>query len=177
MPERIPNAAAKTVVFRAISSTDHFTPTTGKTIAITISKNGGAFGNLNAGATNATEMTSGFYKFTLDTTDTGTDGPLAWRGAGTGIDDTGDVFEVVNSTNAGFTALPNEIADAILARNVSGGSSTGRTVKQALHVLRNKVTVSGGTMTVYDTDDASSSWTASVTGTEGADPITTIDPA
>lgn len=71
----------------------------------------------------------------------------------------------------------NEIADALLARNVSGGSSTGRTVKQALHVLRNKVAVSGGTMTVYDVDDASSSWTASVTTTEGANPITAVDPA
>jgi hypothetical protein len=71
----------------------------------------------------------------------------------------------------------NEIADALLARNVSGGSSTGRTVKQALHVLRNKVAISAGTMTVYDTDDASSSWTAAVTGTAGADPVTTVDPA
>lgn len=73
------------------------------------------------------------------------------------------------------TAVEN--ADALLARNVSGGSSAGRTVKQALHAIRNKVVVSGGTMTVYDTDDASSSWTAAVTGTPGADPITTVDPA
>jgi hypothetical protein len=73
------------------------------------------------------------------------------------------------------TAVEN--ADALLARNVSGGSSTGRTVKQALHVLRNKVAIADGTLTVYDTDDASASWTAAVTGTSGADPITTVDPA
>lgn len=71
----------------------------------------------------------------------------------------------------------NEIADAILARNIAGGSSAGRTVKQALYFLRNKWTVSGGTLTVYQTDDATSEWTASVTGTAGADPITTNDPA
>ena len=107
MPERIPASTSKLVVFRAIASADHYTPTTGKTIAITISKNGAtSFSNPNAGATNATEMASGFYKFTLDTTDTNTNGPLAWRGAGTGVDDVGDVFQVVNATNGGFTSLP-----------------------------------------------------------------------
>jgi len=73
------------------------------------------------------------------------------------------------------TAVQN--ADALLGRNVSGGSSTGRTVSQALHFLRNKWTVSGGTLTVYDTDDTTSSWTATVTGTAGADPVTGSDPA
>lgn len=91
---RIPQSVAITIVFRAISSSDHFTPATGKTIAMTISKNGGAFGNPNAGALNATELSSGFYKFALDATDTGTNGPLAWRGAGTGVDDAGDVHYV-----------------------------------------------------------------------------------
>jgi hypothetical protein len=75
------------------------------------------------------------------------------------------------------TDAAEEIADAILGRNVAGGSNTGRLVKEALYPLRNKVVVSGGTMTVYQTDDSTSSWTASVSGTSGADPITTIDPA
>lgn len=65
MAERIPQSVAYLVVFRAFLSSDGKTPATGKTIAMTISKNGGAFGNLAAGATNATEITSGFYKFTL----------------------------------------------------------------------------------------------------------------
>ena len=72
------------------------------------------------------------------------------------------------------TAVQN--ADALLGRNVSGGSSAGRTVKQALHFLRNKWVVAAGTLTVYDTDDSTSSWTATVTGTAGADPITGNDP-
>lgn len=112
MAERIPNAVAKLVVFRAILASDHVTPATGKTIAITISKNGGAFGNPNVGALNATEISSGFYKFTLDTTDTGTNGPVAWRGAVATIDDVGDVVEVVNATNAGFTGVPAVVAGA-----------------------------------------------------------------
>lgn len=110
------------------------------------------------------------------------------------IVDTEDLQAQIGTDGAGLTALPwnsawdaevqsecadaaNDIADALLARNVSGGSSSGRTVKQALHALRNRVVVSSGTMTVYDTDDSSSSWTASVVGTAGADPITSIDPA
>lgn len=73
------------------------------------------------------------------------------------------------------TAVEN--ADALLGRNVSGGSSSGRTVKQAFHFIRNKWVVAAGTLTVYDTDDSTSSWTSSVTGTAGADPITGNDPA
>jgi len=87
-------STALVVVFRAYLASDHVTPATGKTIAITISKNGGAFGNPNAGATNATEMSSGFYKVTLDTTDTGTAGPLAVRGAVATVDDVGAIFYV-----------------------------------------------------------------------------------
>jgi hypothetical protein len=72
------------------------------------------------------------------------------------------------------TAVQN--ADALLGRNVSGGSSTGRTVKQALHVLRNRSAVAAGTLTVFDTDDTTSSWTATVSSDATADPITGIDP-
>lgn len=83
------------------------------------------------------------------------------------------------SDKTGYALTSGErdsVADALLARNVSGGSSTGRTVKQALHFLRNKWTVSAGTLTVYDTDDTTSSWTGAVTGTAGADPVTASDP-
>lgn len=73
------------------------------------------------------------------------------------------------------TAVQN--ADALLGRNVSGGSSSGRTVKQAFHFIRNRWVVAAGTLSVYDTDDTTSSWTAAVTGTAGADPVTGSDPA
>lgn len=137
MPERIPQSVAKLVVLRAYLASDHVTPATGKTIAITISKNGGAFGNPNAGATNATEISSGFYKFTLDTADTGTKGPVAWRGAVATIDDTGDAYEVVNATNAGFTALPDVASGSPGAALVDGtgtaaiSNSSGKVLLQA----------------------------------------------
>lgn len=76
------------------------------------------------------------------------------------------------------SAAAEKIADALLGRNVSGGGNTGRTVKQALHVLRNKVSINSATnvMTVCDTDDSTTSWTATTTATSGASPVTTIDP-
>ena len=81
------------IVFKMFA-TGTSTEATGKTVAITISKAGAAFGNPNAGATNATEISSGWYKVTLDTTDTGTLGLLSIRGAATGCDDYGDRFFV-----------------------------------------------------------------------------------
>jgi hypothetical protein len=92
------------------------------------------------------------------------------------------VTVTTNNDKTGYslaTAPPTAVenADALLSRNVAGGSSTGRLVKEALYALRNKVVVSGGNaMTVYATDDTNAAWTASVTTTAG-NPITTIDPA
>jgi hypothetical protein len=74
------------------------------------------------------------------------------------------------------TDAGQEIADALLGRNVAGGSSTGRLVKEALYLLRNKAAIAAGTLTVYGTDDITSAWTATVTTTAG-NPISTIDPA
>jgi len=50
-------------------------------------------------------------------------------------------------------------------------------VKEALHFLRNKWSVSGGTLTVKDTDDTTTSWTATVTSDAAADPIIGNDPS
>lgn len=68
-------------------------------------------------------------------------------------------------------------ADALLGRNILGGSSSGRLVKEALATLRNKVAVVGTTLTVYSTDDTTPMYTATVTDAPGADPISAIDPA
>jgi hypothetical protein len=69
----------------------------------------------------------------------------------------------------------NEIADALLNRNIGGGSSTGRLVKEALYALRNKSEIVGTTLNVYDEGDALS-WTAAVASSASADPVTGIDP-
>ena len=78
------------------------------------------------------------------------------------------------------TDAGSEIADAILDRDMAtgtdSGSTTVRTVRQALRFLRNKWGVSAGTLTVYKEDDSTSSWTGAVTSDAAADPIIGNDP-
>lgn len=120
MAERIPQSTSYLMVFKAFLTATGL-EATGKTIAITISKNGAtSFSNPNAGATNATEMASGWYKVTLDTTDTGTVGPLAVRGAVSGILDVGVLLDVVKATNFGMTALPDTAATTNASLLTSG---------------------------------------------------------
>jgi hypothetical protein len=128
-----------------------------------------------------TERGDGWYSLAMTTSHTDPLGDLVLRATASGADPI-DLREQVFAALPGdsvtlTTAERGDIADKILGRNVSGGSDTGRTVKQALHFLRNKWTVSSSTLTVYDTDDTTSSWTATVASTPGADPITGNDPA
>lgn len=157
MAERIPQSTSYLVVFRAYLASDGATLATGKTIAITISKNGAtSFSNPNAGATNATEMASGFYKFTLDTTDTGTLGPLTWRGAQADINDAGDVLSVVKATNAGFSALPDAAAEASggLYTRGTGAGQLSQTANGELGVATLTKTLTTYTGNTVQTGDA-----------------------
>jgi hypothetical protein len=74
------------------------------------------------------------------------------------------------------TATQN--ADALLTRDwtqITGAAA--RSVLNALRFLRNKWSISGGTLTVTEEDDTATAWTAALTGTSGADPITAVDPS
>lgn len=102
---RLAQSTSYVVMLKVYLSSDHVTAATGKTVAVTISKNGGAFGNPNAGATNATEVASGWYKVTLDTTDTNTLADLVVRGTATACDDTEQVMQVISATTGGATNL------------------------------------------------------------------------
>jgi len=55
--------------------------------------------------------------------------------------------------------------------------TNARTPLNALRLLRNKHSVASGVLTVYEEDDSTAAWTASVTSTASANPITAIDPA
>ena len=110
---RLPQSTSRVVMLKVFLTSDHVTAATGKTVAITISKNGGAFGNPNAGATNATEVSNGWYKVTLDTTDTNTIGDLVVRGTATACDDSEQVMEVVSATTGGASNL--DVASSTLA--------------------------------------------------------------
>lgn len=72
----------------------------------------------------------------------------------------------------------NLIADAILKRDLSAVvGASARSLLNAVRALRNRVTVSSGTMTVYAEDDSTTAWTAAVTENASANPVTGIDPA
>lgn len=110
--------------------------------------------------------------------------------AGTGV----KIYLDANSITAGVIAnnaidaaavaadADEAIADAILNRNLAGGgngtgATTDRTVRSALRALRNRSGISGTTLTVYQEDDAATAWTATVSTSAGANPVTGIDPA
>lgn len=139
MAERIPQSTSYLLIFKAYLTTTG-AEATGVTIAITISKNGAtSFSNPNAGATNATEMASGWYKVTLDSTDTGTLGPLAVRGAAATIQDVGIALTVVSANNAGLSALPdstsiNKTGNTIARGTVTTGGSTTSVPTSALSI-------------------------------------------
>jgi len=71
-----------------------------------------------------------------------------------------------------------ENADALLKRDMSAVTGeSARSPLNALRFLRNKWSISGTTLTVTKEDDSTSAWSATVTATAGADPITGSDPA
>jgi hypothetical protein len=91
------------------------------------------------------------------------------------IDAAAIATDAITSSELAASAA-EKIADSLLNRNVAGGSNTGRKVKEALAFLRNKWTISAGTLTVFDTDDATPLFTAAITTTAG-NPVSTVDPA
>ncbi len=76
-----------------------------------------------------------------------------------------------------MTAFADALLDRDMSAGVDSGSSSFRTPRQALRADRNEWNISGGTLTIYKEDGVTPSWTAAVTGTSGADPITSFDPA
>ena len=64
-----------------------------------------------------------------------------------------------------------------MATGTDSGSPSVRTVRQALRFLRNKWSIAGTTLTVTKEDDATASWTATVSTDAAAIPIVGNDPA
>lgn len=123
-------------------------------------------------ATNA----AGLYTYTPSTTELAAGGACVLKASAWGSEAAFWPFQIINNDVYAASATKEEVADAFLNRNIAGGSSVGRLVKDALRVLRNKVAISGGTMTVYREDDSTEAWTAGVT-TAAGNPLTEVDPA
>ena len=71
----------------------------------------------------------------------------------------------------------SEFADALIGRNIRGGSSIGRRVYEAIAWLRNHSNILAGTLTVYREDDSTTEWTAVVATQAVSAIVTDIDPA
>lgn len=158
----LPQSTAYVVMLKVFLSTDHVTAATGKTVAIVISKAGAAFGNLNAGATNATEVSNGWYKVSLDATDTNTLGDLVVRGTSAGCDDSERILVVENP------------AATFLKYDMS--TITGEAAKSPINCFRKlrNWSISAGVLTVYKEDGTTAAYTQTLAATPGANPITSI---
>ena len=124
----------------------------------------------------------------LVTIDTSADG--AFYAAGSDFDvvittGTVDSISVVGTKVGGFTTKTTpaptsaEIADKLLGRSLAGGADGGRTVRDALRPMRNKVAFdvpSAGQFTVFAEDDVTPAWTGTYTVSVGASPVTVLDP-
>lgn len=161
MTWRLQNVARR-VVFKAhLTGTD--TPATGKTIAVQISKDGGGFANPNAGATNATEIASGWYYVALAAADYDTLGELVVRGTEGTIDPAERVYEVVAATNAGLTRLDadvsSRVATAALPANFSALAITvGGLIEQTQGSADKAWASAARTLTAFSTALAVSVW-------------------
>jgi hypothetical protein len=94
-----------------------------------------------------------------------------------------DVATSTRATEADSTAIiaslasvPEDTSDALLDRNLAGGSNGGRTVRDALRALRNKTAIVGNTLVVYTENDTAAAWAAAVT-TSPRDPLQSVDPS
>lgn len=80
-------------------------------------------------------------------------------------------------TNAERVAIADALLNQDMNTGTDSGSTTVRTVRQALRLLRNRWAVAGGTLTVYKEDDSTASWTATITGDAAATPVVESNPA
>jgi hypothetical protein len=87
----------------------------------------------------------------------------------------GDYSGVTVEVDGVTTGVGQAIADRMLLRSIAGGADSGRSVGQALYVLRNRVDATSSVGTVYRVDDTTSAWTFSTT--TAAHPIASVDPA
>lgn len=140
-------SAAANVPLKVYLASDHLSPATGKTLTVTLSKDGGAFA---AAAGAVTEIASGWYKLALTTADAGTPGALVVRATAAGCDDAEVVCQVVPDLPGSLT--PAAVATALWTDLTAGsdfstagsvgallkaqlGNVDGKTIPAALQIV------------------------------------------
>jgi len=94
------DASAKKILIKMVLTSDHLTAATSKTVSVSISKNGAAFG---AAGGSVAELSGGFYYYTPNSTDLNTLGELVISASATACDNYEDKYVVV----------PYDVYDAI----------------------------------------------------------------
>jgi len=146
------------------------------TVTVYVTGDGGtqAIGTVSSGVCSA--KGNGFFIYSPSQAETNYD-HVAFTFCGSGaVYATVQVHTTFPQTADAPTAL--QVADALLNRDMSAVSDTNsRSPLNALRFIRNKWSVSGTTLTVKKEDDSTTAWTAVVSASAGADPITGSDPA
>lgn len=132
------------------------------------------------GATNCAELPIEIQLTTFDmntaTVAVGSGGIQTTSFAAGAIDAAAIAADAIGSSEFAQSAA-QEVADEVLNRDLVGGSSGNtRNVRNALRILRNRGAIAGGTLTVYEEDDSSPAWTATVS-TAAGNPISEVNPA
>lgn len=184
-----------TRMFLMVDGTDHLTGKTGLTVTVTLSKAGGAFAA--AGGT-ITEVSSGWYKIALTTTDTNTLGDLAFHCTATGADATDFVDQVTslilgdsvtvgtNSDKTGYSltqAFPTNFSSlaitgggAVTAGTVS--DKTGYSLTQSFPTNFSSLAITvGGAVTVGTNNDKTGYTASTVSDKTGYALTAAYDPA
>ena len=202
-------STARNLLVFVTQSADHVTGLTGATLTITASKDGAAFASISPTVTErgngwyslalTSSHTDTLGDLAVHVTATSADPTDLVRQVVAGLPGEAVAWsdDAVNSsslaasavteiqagmaTSAEVLAVPTaaENADALLARNIAGGSNGGRDVTSALRVLRNRVdlTPAGAptVATVYAEDDTTQVWPATV-GTSARDALVSVKP-
>jgi len=117
----IPKQSSYVRTFLMVMNSDHLTAATGATVTVLIAKTGGTFAS--AGGTVA-EMSSGWYKISLNTADTISVGDLTYHCIASNCDPTDFSDEVVafdptNSTSLGLSNLDTTISSRLASASTS----------------------------------------------------------
>lgn len=153
-----------------------FTPTVGLSIASQGAVAGAVWDELRANHTVPATFGEGVASVQGDVTGN-VDGSIASVGAlGAGAITAASIATGAIDADAIAQDAAQEIADEVLNRNIAGGGSGAtRNVRNALRGLRNRVRNNGGTLEVYEEDDTTIAWSATLT-TAAGNPITEVDP-
>lgn len=173
------SSTAQPLLFLLVLASDHVTPATGLSPAVTLSKSGGAFASPSGAVT---EIANGWYKVAGNATDTGTLGPLVLHASVATADPADVYFDVVSfnpqdSVRLGLTAIPNAAAGAsgglplavdasgrVDVLKINGTSQTARDIGASVLLSpgtgTGQLTITGGVASVNATQLAGQTITA-----------------